>query len=288
MPYALEEPPLQYGDFASWQRRTVDEAAMDRLAEYWRTQLSGASPLLELAGQRRRPSRQSFRGGLLRLDLPAELTSAVRSAALAQGCTLFMVLLASFAATLHRWSGQTELVIGSVSGGRDRPELERVIGYFLRMLVIRVDLRGDPTFRELLLRVRETLLDALCHDGLPFQHLVRALAPSRDLGRSPLFQVTFSIEPPMPQLGPEWEITEMDAGAVASKFDLSLELEDKGELMHARAIYSLDLFEASSIRRLLEDWRGLLGRAVADPERRLRELAGPDELAGTCGRGERP
>jgi Condensation domain len=272
VPCVLEEPPLQYADFAHWQRRSVDETALDQLAAYWRRHLAGAPPMIDLPADHPRPPRQSFRGGLVRLQFPSHLTAAARSTALGEGCTLFMILLASFAATLHRWSGQTDMVIGSVSGGRDHPELERVIGYFLRMLAIRTDLDGNPTFREIMLRVREALLEALCHDALPFQRMVRALAPARDLSRSPLFQVTFSIEPPMPGLAPEWDITEMDEGAVASKFDLSLELEDRGEVIDVRAIYSVDLFEASTISRILADWRLVLDRAVSDPGQRLEQL----------------
>jgi Condensation domain len=279
VPCVLEEPPLQYADFAHWQRRNVDEAALERMAAYWRTQLAGAPSMVDLPADHPRPPRQSFRGGLVRLRFTEELTATARSTALGEGCTLFMLLLASFAATLHRWSGQTDILIGSVSGGRDHPELERVIGYFLRMLVIRTDLRGDPTFREILLRVRETLLEALCHDGLPFQRMVRALAPARNLGQSPLFQVTFSIEPPLPGLAPEWDITEMDAGAAASKFDLSLELEDRSEVIDVRAIYSLDLFESSTISRLLADWRRVLDRAVSDPGQRLQQLVRDEDEA---------
>ncbi len=287
-PRELGEPPLQYTDFAYWQRRSVDEATLERLAGYWREQLTGAPSNIELPTDHPRPHRQSFRGGLVRCDLPQELTAAARHTALGEGCTLFMLLLASFAATLHRWSQQTDMLIGSVSGGRNQAELEHVIGYFLRMLVIRMDLRGDPTFQEVLLRVRETLLEALCHDGLPFQRLVRALAPAREVGRSPLFQVTFSIEPPLPGLRPEWDISEMDAGAVASKFDLSIELEDRGDVIHVRAIYSLDLFESTTISRLLGDWRRLLGRAMADPGARLHTLVGPDDAAVVPGEGAAP
>jgi hypothetical protein len=273
-PHALEEPPLQYADFAHWQRRTVDEPAFDRLAKHWRTRLADAPSMVGLPLDRPRPPSQSFRGGLVRLDFPEELTTAARETASREGATLFMLLLASFAAVLHRCSAQTDMLIGSVSGGRDHPELERVVGYLARTLVLRIDLSGNPSFRDLLDRAREVLVDALCHEGLPFQRMVRALAPARDLSQAPLFQVTFSIEPPLPELRPEWDISEMDAGPMASKFDLSIELEDRGDIIHVRAIYALDLFEASTISRFLEDWRDLLGRAVTDSGQRLENLVG--------------
>ena len=191
-----------------------------------------------------------------------------------------MLLLASFAGTLHRWSGQTEMLIGSVSGGRDHPELDRLIGYFLRMLVIRIDLGGDPTFREILRRVRDVLLDALLHDALPFQRLVPTVIRGRDLSRSPLFQVTLSVEPPKPGLEPDWDLSEMDAGPAASKFDLSVELEDRGDLIRGRAIYSEDLFEASTISELVGDWVALLGKAASDSGLRLKELVRRHQAKG--------
>jgi hypothetical protein len=271
----LEEPALQYADFAHWQRRRVEETALEPLVEFWRKQLSGASWMIDLPADHPRPPSQSFRGGLVRFQFPGDLTAAARSTARQENCSLFMLLLTGFAATLHRWSGQTDLLIGSVSGGRDHPELERLIGYFLRMLLIRADLRGNPSFREMLQRVREMLLEALGHDGLPFQRLVQAIAPDRDLSRSPLFQVTFSIEPPMPGLGPEWDLSEMDGGTTVSKFDLSIELEDRGDVINGRAIYSGDLFEASTISELLSDYTELLRQALSDPGQRLDQLVGP-------------
>ena len=260
------EPPLQYGDFAYWERQSADEAARQPVLEYWRNELSGAPSTIAVPTDRPRPPVQSFRGGLVRFELPAALTASLRDAALREQCTLFMLLLTGFAVTLHRRSGQTDLLIGSVSGGRERPELERLIGYFLRTLVIRADLSGDPSFRELLQRIRRVLVEALSHEAVPFQWLVRALAPVRDLGRSPLFQVTFSIEPPLPALGAEWELTEMDAGTTVSKFDLSLELEDRGEVIGGRAIYSQDLFDPGTIESLTAEYATVLAGAVDHPD----------------------
>jgi hypothetical protein len=275
-PHVLDGVPVQYADFAHWQRSGIDESALERLSEYWRSRLRDAPSTIALPADRPRPPRQSFRGGLVRLDFDEALTTAARELALREGGTLFMLLLATFAATLHRCSGQTDMLIGSVSGGRDLPELERVVGYFIRTLVLRIGLSGNPSFRELFVRVREVVVDALCHDGLPFQQLVRALAPARDLSRAPLFQVTFSIEPPLPELRPEWDISEMDAGPMAAKFDLSVELEDRGDSVHVRTIYALDLFEETTIVRLLDEWCSLLGQAVIDPAQRLDELVGTD------------
>ncbi|HEU4587402.1 MAG TPA: condensation domain-containing protein [Gemmatimonadales bacterium] len=268
----VAEPPLQYADFACWQRDTEDEVESARLVEYWRTQLAGAPALVALPTDRPRPAGQSFRAGLVRFGFAAPLTAEVRRVAHGEGCTPFMLLLGSFAAALQRWSGQTDLSIGTVSGGRDRPELDRLIGYFLRTLALRIDLGGNPSFREVLRRVRETLIGALCHDALPFQRVVQAVAPPRALDRSPLFQVTFSIEPLLPPLGPGWDLTEMDAGATASKFDLSIELEDVGEVIRGRAIYSRDLFEAATIAGFVARWTALLGQAVSDPGRRVLAL----------------
>lgn len=273
-PCLLEEPPLQYADFACWQRRNAGETGLEPLVEYWRKQLSGAPSMIALPADHPRPSSQSFRGGLVRFQLPGDLTAAARSTALQESCTFFMLLLAGFAVTLHRLSDQSDMLIGSVSGGRDHPDLERLMGYFLRTLVIRADLRGNPTFREILRRVRDVLVEALCHDTVPFQRLVQAVTPDRDLSRSPLFQVTFSIEPPMPGLGPQWDLSEMDAGTTVSKFDLSIELEDRGDVIIGRAIYSSDLFEASTISELLSDYTGLLRQALSDPGQRLDELVG--------------
>jgi non-ribosomal peptide synthetase component F len=212
----------------------------------------------------------------VRSALPAALTASLRRTARDEGATLFMCLLGSFAIALYQWSGQADMLIGSVSAGRGRPELERVVGYFLRMLLVRIDLRDDPTFRELLGRVRETLIGALCHDALPFQRMVQALAPPRDPARSPWLQVTLTIEPPMPAPGATWDLTEMDGGAPVCKFDLSVELEDRGETIGIRATYSRDLFEAATIAALLSAWSAVLERALIDPGQRVRELAGAD------------
>jgi hypothetical protein len=259
----LEDLPLQYGDFACWERQSVQETSQESLISYWQAALAGAPRLSTLPSDRPRLPTQSFRGQLVRFQFPPELTAAVRSAASQENCTVFMFLLTAFALTLSHRAGQTDLVLGSVSGGRDRPELERLIGYFLRILIIRIDLGGTPSFRDLLGRVREALLEALSHDALPFQRLIHRIAPERNLSYSPLFQVTFSMEPPLPPLGPSWDLSEMDGGTVVSKFDLSIELEDRGEAIIGRAIYDRDLFDPSTIHNFLSDWTAELRGQLA-------------------------
>ena len=155
-PSRLEHPPIQYADYAYWQRHQLSESVIKSRVSYWQKQLSGAPTTIDLVPDHSRPTTQSFRGGLVRFELPKDLTAALRVTALRENCTLFMLLLGGFAVTLHRRSGQADLLIGSVSGGRDHPELEHLIGYFLRMLVIRADLRGNPTFREVLKRIRRS------------------------------------------------------------------------------------------------------------------------------------
>ena len=270
-PCILEELPLQYADFAYWERRKGEDAGLEPLIQYWRQQLAGAPELSTLPPDHPRPNSQRFQGGLLRFQFPPDQTAAVRAAASQENCTLFMFLLASFGLSLYRSTGQPDLVIGSVSGGRDRPELQHLIGYFLRVLVLRIDLRDGPTFRQLLGRVREVLLEALSHDALPFQRLIHAIAPERDLSRSPLFQVTFSIEPPMPRVGSDWDLSEMDAGSPVSKFDLSIEMEDRGDVLIGRAIYDRDLFEASTIANFLADWSSVLKRAASNVGQALEQ-----------------
>ncbi len=259
-------PPLQYGDYACWQRGTADEASLRSLEAFWLNRLAGAPATTTLPPDRPRPARPSFRSGLVRFTIPPALTTEMRQTAREQQSTLFMLLLAGFAAALAKRADQTDLVIGSVAGGRDRPELDALIGYFLRVLVLRIDLGQRPTFRDLLARVRESVLESLGQDGLPFQRMIQALGAPRETSRSPVFQVTFSIEPPLPQLGGEWDITEMDAGPTAAKFDLSVELEDRGAVVAGRAIYAQDLYEGDSVASLIAEWIELLGRVTADPD----------------------
>ena len=203
-PSPIPELPIQYADYAEWQRRVIAPAALADNMAYWRKQLAGPLPVLELPVDRSRRSTQTFRGSMHPFVLESSLAVAVKSISQREGVTQFMTLLATFAAILHRYSGQDDILIGTVTAGRKHCETEKLLGYFLNTVMLRIDLSGDPSFRELLSRVREVTLEALAHDDVPFAQLVRELQPKRQGDRSPLFQVMFSLEPPMPSLDPAW------------------------------------------------------------------------------------
>ena len=195
-PSPLPELPVQYADFALWQRQWLRGEELERQLSYWRQQLSGAPTLLELPTDRPRPSVQSFRGTSLPVHFPRELSESLKSLAQREGVTPFMLVLALFQVLLHRYSGQQDVSVGSPIAGRRLAELEGLIGFFVNTLVLRTRLDGDPSVRELLQRVRETTLGAYAHQDLPFEKLVEELHPERNLSHSPLFQVWFVLDKP--------------------------------------------------------------------------------------------
>jgi len=271
-PSPIPELPVQYGDYAEWQRQVVAPESLSDHMAYWRKQLAGPLPALELPVDRPRRSTQTFLGSMHPFVLEPSLAAAVKSMSQAEGVTRFMTLLAAFAAVLHRYSGQDDILIGTVTAGRKHCETEKLLGYFLNTVMLRIDLSGNPSFRELLGRVREVTLEALAHDDVPFARLVREFQPQRQVDRNPLFQVMLSLEPPMPTLDPAWQLTQMDVDTGAAKYDLYLELDEWSEGILARFHYSTDLFDAGTIARMEGHWRTLLDAAVAGPARRIAEL----------------
>ncbi len=270
----LPELELQYADFAAWQRRWLAGPRMEEQLRYWRQQLDGAPPLLEL------PTDHPRRGDLgatetgSPFELAPELTRGLRELGRREGATLFMTLLAAWQALLGRYAGQDDVVVGTAIANRTRAELEGLIGFFVNSLVLRADLSGDPGFRELLGRVRETTLGAFAHQDLPFERLVEELAPERSLVHNPLFQVMFALqnmELGTPTLG-ELETEPLEGADAGAKFDLRVTLSEVGEGIQGRILYRADLFEGSTIARMAEHFRVLLEAAVADPDRRLRAL----------------
>jgi amino acid adenylation domain-containing protein len=271
----LPELPVQYADFAFWQRRWLAGEALAEKLAYWRRRLAGRPAQLDLPADRPRPAVQSFLGGVESLRLPDDLVPALERTGHEQRATLFMTLLAAFQVLLHRWSGQEDVVVGTPTANRNRPEIQELIGFFVNTLVLRTDLAGEPAFGELLARVRETALGAYGHQDLPFDRLVTELAPERDPARTPLFQVMFAlhhggegIHSFVPGLG----IEALEVGEASSKFDLSLHLTRAGSELHASAEYSAALFDADTVRRMLGHLAALLGGIAADPGARISEL----------------
>jgi amino acid adenylation domain-containing protein len=271
-PSPLPEVEIEYTDFAAWQREWVpQEKFTDQLA-YWKKQLEGAPTTLQLPFDRPRPAVQTYRGSMRPFALGKRLTDALKALSRQEGVTLYMTLAAAFYTLLHRYSGQNDIVIGSTTGGRKRPEVERLVGYFLNTLVLRTNLSGNPPFRELLMRVREVITSALAHEDVPFEYLVKELQPERNLSQNPLFQVLLTLEPPLPVLPSGWTMTQMDVIVGTSKFDLSLYLDDRPEGLIGRFEYNTDLFDAATIERMIGHWQTLLEGIVADPNQPLSAL----------------
>ncbi|HKH48755.1 MAG TPA: amino acid adenylation domain-containing protein, partial [Thermoanaerobaculia bacterium] len=272
-PSPLPELPVQYGDFAVWQRSWLHGEVLEQEIAWWRRQLAGLPPLLELPTDRPRPAAQSFRGATRPVRLPAGLTRQAEALARREGATLFMVLLAGFQTLLARYSGQDDLAVGSSVAGRNRVETEGLIGFFVNTLVLRADLAGGPTFRELLGRVRETALAAYLHQDAPFEKLVEELAPERSLAQTPLFQVMFELQN-VPTASLEIQDLHVrpvgDTGTVA-KFDLTLNLEERDGGLSGTMEHATDLFDVTTIDLLMRHYERLLAAAVAAPEGRVGE-----------------
>src|SRR5205814_2265228 len=241
-PSPLAELPIQYADYAVWQRDWLKGEVLERQLAYWQQQLQGAPALLELPTDKPRPAVQSYRGAREDLVLNRELTGALEHLSRQEGVTLFMTLLASFNVLLSRYTGQEDIVVGSPIAGRNRTELEALIGFFVNTLVLRSDLSGTPTFCELLGRVRETTLAAYTHQELPREKLVEELRPERNLSHAPLFQVMFALQnAPEGQCrlsGLDAELQELDNRT--AKFDLSLSLVAASGELKASLEYSTD------------------------------------------------
>ncbi len=270
-------PPLrvQYADFAAWQRDWMRGAALEAQVSYWRERLAGAPHLLELPVDRERPAVQSFRGGCETFTFSRELATSLERLARSEGVTMFMALLAGFKGLLHLRSGVTDVVIGTNVANRSRPEIEPLIGFFVNMIVLRTDLSGDPTFRELLARVREVALGAYSHQDLPFERLVEILRPERSLSRQPLFQAVFSLQ--NAPAGEAVDLAGLDLRSMAIerksvKYDLVVNMWHAEGRLAGSMEYSRDLFEAESVRRLWQQLGRLLESAVAAPDTRLRSL----------------
>ncbi|HEY4564840.1 MAG TPA: condensation domain-containing protein, partial [Thermoanaerobaculia bacterium] len=273
LPSPLPELPVQYLDFALWQRQWLSGETLETQLAYWRRQLASVPPL-ELATDRPRPAVRTHNGAAVPLVLDEALQRDLRAFAQREESTLFIVLMAAFKALLHHWTTQEDVSVGTLIANRRLPEVEAMIGFFANSLVLRGDLSGDPTFRELLRREREASLDAYAHQDLPFEKLVEELNPPRDMARTPLFQVMLILlNAPGEAMGlPGLKLQPVAIDSRTSKVELTVYLTDSARGIEGFVEYNLDLFEQGTVARLIDHYTRVLAAVVADPRLRLSAL----------------
>jgi len=273
-PSLLPELPVQYVDFAVWQRQWLQGEVLQRQVDYWRQQLQGSPPVLMLPTDRQRPPVQTYSGARLALQIGPELTSALKQVSRREAVTLFMTLLAAFQVLLARSSGQEDIAVGTFIANRNHAGVEGLIGFFVNTLVLRTDLSGNPPFSQLLHRVREVALGAYVHQDLPFDKLVEVLQPERDPSYSPLFQVAFGLQGVAvdPAEQSDLIVAPLAVDRISAKFDLFLSLDDLGDTLAGWFEYNVDLFDATSIEQLAQFYLHILEAVSTQPELRLSEL----------------
>ena len=274
-PDPLPALPVQYADYAAWQRQWMSGEVLQRQLDFWRAHLSGAPALLELPTDRPRPPVQDYAGAVVGFELDAELSTALKALSRRHGATLFMTLLAAWAALLSRLSGQDEVVIGTPVANRHRTEIEPLIGFFVNTLALRVDLSVQPSVTQLLAQVRTTTLAAQAHQDVPFEQVVEALRPARSMAHSPLFQAWFDWQDASKE---ELRLPGITLHAIAApqsttQFDLMLSMHDAGELIAGNLGYASALFEAHTIERLVGHWKTLLRAMAADDTQAVHRLS---------------
>ena len=274
-PCPLPDLPIQYADFALWQRRYLQGEVLEALLAHWQRTLAGAPPIVTLPTDYPRPAVQTFRGQSASFPVDASTTESLKSLSQQSKVTLFMTLLAAFQVLLSRYSGQDDIVVGSPIANRNRAETAGLIGYFVNILVLRTDLSGNPSFKEVLARVYQVALDAYSYQDLPFEMLVKALQPERSLSHTPLFQVMFVLQnAPTPELHlPNLTIRGFDLDIITSKFDVTMALQETEQGLIGFVEYNTDLFKPETIERLMGHYQQLLQAIAAAPERRLSELS---------------
>ncbi|MFL6126552.1 non-ribosomal peptide synthetase, partial [Actinophytocola sp.] len=271
VPAGLPELSVQYPDFAIWQREWVAEDGLLDQLDYWRTRLADLPPALRLPVDHARPAASTYAGASVDFTVPPDVARGLRALGSAHDATLFMTLLAAFQVLLARYTGMTDIAVGTPTAGRGRPELEDLIGFFVNTLVLRTDCSGDPSFVELLDRVRETALGAYAHQDLPFERLVAELAPDRDAAANPLVQVVFQLwNAPAERLELAGTVAEsFGAGATTTRFDLECYVGERGDELVGRLVYSTDLFDESTVRRLVRHYLRVVTAVAEDPGWRI-------------------
>ncbi len=276
LPSPLADPPAQYGDYARWEQEWIAGPRAARRLEHWRRRLDGA-PELPLPLDRPRPAQRRFRGAIVPLTVPSERVRALREVGQSSGATLFQSLAAVWALLLHRFSGQDDVITSTAADLRQRREFEAVVGYCLTPLVLRCDLSGDPSFSELVVRVRNDLLDGL-ENLVPFERIVRAADPERSRDINPIYRTMLILEPAYLAPDPSWSLhqlaSDVDAAVGGSKLDLELQLDERPEgHIQGRLVYDTDLFEATTATRLAGHWLALIDAVLAAPSSRISSLS---------------
>ena len=273
-PSPLAELPIQYADFALWQRRWMESEAQQQQLDYWKQQLDPMPLALELPFDHERPPMMNFRGDVIQFSLPPELNAELLALSRREGVTLYMTLLAAFKTLLHRYSSQTDIIVGADVANRHHVETEKLIGFFVNMLVLRTNLSGDPTFSELLQRVREVTLGGYAHQHIPFASVVNELNVKREWNRNPLFQVVFVLQnAPLGDLDLSGlTLSPVPLKSETSPFDMVVSLTETRGGIEGVLVYSRELFERATMERLLTHYRNLLEGIVAEPDQRLSGL----------------
>ncbi len=271
-PSSLSDLPIQYADFAIWQQEDLQGEMLDEHLAYWKRQLTGAPTTVNLPVDRHRSAVLTSSGAMYFATLPKDLVEKLKALSHQEGVTLYMTLVAAFQTLLQRYTNQDDLMSGTFAVGRTQIETEALIGFFTNTLVLRTDLSGNPPFRDLLSRVRETVLEAYAHQEAPFEYLVKELQPERNMSQNPLFQVLLSLDPPLPTLSSNWIPAPLAIQTGTTKFDLSLGLAERSWGMTCRFEYRTDLFDEVTIALMAGHWQMLLESIVANPSKPLAEL----------------
>lgn len=266
-PSSLPELPIQYGDYALWQRRKLAQGDYASQLNYWRETLGDDAPLVELPIANPRPAAPSWRGGMENFAMSPQLSRAIKRFSAREGATLYMTLLAAFHVLLYRYSGQEHIATGGVVSSRSRPELEPLIGFLLNTVILRSRLNPSLSFREFLHPIKDTVLGAIANSDVPFEAVIGELAPDRGSNLNVLFQILFSLRPSSADFPEGWDLSELDVHSGASAFDLFVDVIEGRDSLTGRFIYSSDLFERPAIARMIGHWQTLLEAAVENPDR---------------------
>lgn len=273
-PVPLPELPIQYADFAVWQREHLEGDALNEQLSYWRNQLANIPPVLELPVDRPRPDVGSFRGARMTFEMSKELRQQLKQLSQREGVTLFMVLLAAFDVLLYRYSNQPDIVVGTAIANRNRDETESLIGFFVNMLVMRTDLSGNPTFLEVLKRVKQMTLAAYQHQDVPIEQIIEMLQPQRSMNRTPLYQVEFTLQnmPLEPLEARGLRFAPLEVRTVSSDTDLDLIMSESEQGLFGEVIYQTDLFDETTIERMMSHFQNLLEEIAKAPEQHILDL----------------